>query len=71
MLESAYYYNLDKNMTYGITKFHDIGLNINRENHKFEFWKILENDKKLFSNLIENSFIFQLKIYNYFFFLIR
>ena len=47
MLMLADYYNLDKNMAYVIASFHDIGLNVDRENHEQEAGKILENDKEL------------------------
>ena len=36
MLMLADYYNLDKNMAYVIASFHDIGLNVDRENHEQE-----------------------------------
>ena len=47
MLMLADYYNLDKNMAYVIASFHDIGLNVDRENHEQNSGKILENDKEL------------------------
>ena len=47
MMELADYYNLDKNMAYVIASYHDIGLNVNRENHEYESGKILENDIEL------------------------
>ncbi len=53
MLMLADYYNLDKNMSYIVAAYHDIGLNIDRENHEYESGKILENDlelKKYFDN---------------------
>ena len=53
MLMLADYYNLDKNMSYIVAAYHDIGLNIDRENHEYESSKILENDlelKKYFDN---------------------
>ena len=53
MLMLADYYELDKNMAYVIAAFHDIGLNIDRENHEHESGKILKNDvelKKYFNN---------------------
>lgn len=53
MLMLADYYNLDKNMSYIVAAYHDIGLNIDRENHEYESGKILENDlelKKFFDN---------------------
>ena len=53
MLIQADYYHLDKNMAYVIAAYHDIGLNIDRDNHEYESGKILENDKtikKYFSN---------------------
>lgn len=43
----AKYYNLDENMAYVIASYHDIGLNINRENHEYESGKILDNDSEL------------------------
>ena len=53
MLMLADYYELDKNMAYVIAAFHDIGLNIDRENHERESGNILKNDeelKKYFNN---------------------
>ena len=47
MLMLADYYKLDKNMAYVIAAFHDIGLNIDRENHEYESGKILNNDVEL------------------------
>ena len=47
MMILADYYNLDKNMAYVIASYHDIGLNVNRENHEYESGKILSNDKEL------------------------
>ena len=47
MMELADYYKLDKNMAYVIASYHDIGLNVNRENHEYESGKILSNDKEL------------------------
>lgn len=41
------YYDLDINMSYTIAAYHDIGLNINRENHEYESGKILYSDKEL------------------------
>ena len=46
MMELADYYKLDKNMAYVIAIYHDIGLNVNRENHEYESGKILSNEKK-------------------------
>ena len=46
------YYDLDRNMAYAIASYHDIGLNIDRENHEKESAKILKNDnilKKFFT----------------------
>ncbi len=43
----AKYYNLDENMAYVIASYHDIGLNVNRENHEYESGKILDNDSEL------------------------
>ncbi len=53
MMMLANTYGLDENMAYVIASYHDVGLNINRENHEFESGKILENDneiKKYFTN---------------------
>ena len=47
MLMLADYYNLDKNIAYVIAAFHDIGLNIDRDNHEYESGKILSEDKEL------------------------
>ena len=47
MMMLADYYDLDKNMVYAIASYHDIGLNIDRENHEKESAKILKNDNKL------------------------
>ena len=41
------YYDLDRNMAYAIASYHDIGLNIDRENHEKESAKILKNDNVL------------------------
>ena len=30
------YYNLDNKMAYVIASYHDLGLNVNRENHEYE-----------------------------------
>ena len=46
-LKMAEYYNLDKNMCYVMASFHDVGLNIDRENHEIESGKILYSDKEL------------------------
>ena len=43
----ANYYELDINMAYTIASYHDIGLNVDRENHEYESGKILANDKEL------------------------
>jgi uncharacterized protein len=43
----ADYYELDINMAYTIASYHDIGLNVDRENHEYESGKILDNDKEL------------------------
>lgn len=43
----ADYYNLDENMAYVIAAYHDIGLNVNRENHEYESGKFLDNDSEL------------------------
>jgi len=34
-------------MAYVIASYHDLGLNVNRENHEYESGKILSNDKEL------------------------
>lgn len=47
MMMLADYYGLDKNMAYTIASYHDIGLNIDRENHEKESAKILKNDSEL------------------------
>ncbi len=47
MLMLANYYNLDQNMAYVIASYHDIGLNVNRENHEYESGKILESEIEL------------------------
>lgn len=47
MLMLADYYSLDKNMAYVIASFHDIGLNVDRENHEHEAGKILNSDVEL------------------------
>ena len=47
MMMLADYYGLDKNMAYTAASYHDIGLNIDRDNHEKESAKILENDDKL------------------------
>lgn len=54
MMMLADYYDLDGNMAYAIASYHDIGLNIDRENHEKESAKILKNDnilKKFFTEL--------------------
>lgn len=43
----AKYYNLDENMAFVIASYHDIGLNVNRENHEYESGKFLANDSEL------------------------
>ena len=43
----ADYYNLDKDMAYVIGAYHDLGLDVNRENHEMESGKILDNDRTL------------------------
>lgn len=40
-------YNLDKNMCYTMASYHDVGLNIDRDNHEYESGKILANDSRL------------------------
>ena len=47
MMMLAEYYDLDKNMAYVIASYHDIGLNIDRENHENASGKMLENDSEL------------------------
>ena len=47
MMLLADYYNLDKNMAYVIASYHDIGLNIDRENHEHESGKVLASDVEL------------------------
>ncbi|MBO4813035.1 HD domain-containing protein [Candidatus Saccharibacteria bacterium] len=47
MMMLADYYGLDKDMAYTIASYHDIGLNVDRENHEKESAKILKSDKKL------------------------
>lgn len=47
MLFLSNYYNLDKNMAYVVAAYHDIGLNIDRDNHEYESGKVLNNDKEL------------------------
>ena len=54
MMMLADCYGLDRNMAYAIASYHDIGLNIDRENHEKESAKILKNDntlKKFFTEL--------------------
>ena len=41
------YYKLDRNMSYVIASYHDIGLRVNRANHEYESGKILFNDSEL------------------------
>lgn len=36
MMILADYYNLDNKMAYVIASYHDLGLNVNRENHEYE-----------------------------------
>lgn len=40
-------YSLDKNMAYTVASYHDLGLNISRENHEIESGKILDSDINL------------------------
>lgn len=47
MMMLADYYNLDKNMAYVIASYHDIGLNVDRENHEHESGKVLSSDVEL------------------------
>ena len=55
MMMFADYYDLDKNMAYVIASYHDIGLNIDRENHEKESAKILKNDNRLKKFFIESQ----------------
>ena len=43
----AKYYKLDKDMAYVIAVYHDIGLNIDRENHERASGKVLRDDEEL------------------------
>ncbi len=47
MMALADYYDLNKDMAYVIASYHDVGLNIDRDNHEFESGRLLTNDKKL------------------------
>lgn len=47
----AEYYHLDENMAYVMAAYHDIGLNVNRENHEYESGKILA--KKAISDFVK------------------
>lgn len=47
MMMLSDYYGLDKDMSYVIASYHDIGLNVDRENHEYESGKILCNDLEL------------------------
>ena len=47
MMMLADYYDLDKDMAYTIASYHDVGLNIDRDNHEIESGKVLESDKEL------------------------
>lgn len=47
MLMLADYYGLDRDMAYTVASYHDIGLNIDRENHEKESARILRNDDEL------------------------
>lgn len=47
MLMLAEYYQLDKNMAFVIGAYHDIGLNIDRDNHEYESGKVLACDLEL------------------------
>lgn len=46
-LKMAEYYKLNENLCYTMAAYHDIGLNIDRENHERESGKILSNDEEL------------------------
>lgn len=43
----ANYYKLDENMAYVVACYHDIGLNLDRENHEYKSGKILKEDTEL------------------------
>lgn len=43
----ADYYKLDKNMAYTIGAYHDLGLNVDRDNHEYESGKLLYEDEDL------------------------
>ncbi|MBQ8892055.1 MAG: HD domain-containing protein [Bacilli bacterium] len=47
MLMLADYYDLNEDMAYTIASYHDIGLNVDRENHEYESGKILSEDVEL------------------------
>lgn len=52
ILMLADYYDLNRDMCYTIAAYHDIGLNVDRDNHELESGKILANDltlKKFFN----------------------
>ena len=57
MLMLADYYDLNKNMAYTIASYHDIGLNVDRENHEYESGKILNEDVELKKYFTEEEFI--------------
>ena len=58
MMMLADYYNLDKNIAYVIASYHDLGLNVDRENHEYESGKILSNDKELKKYLLSYYLVF-------------
>lgn len=47
VLMLADYYGLNKDICYAMAAFHDIGLNVDRENHEIESAKIVADDEKL------------------------
>lgn len=44
VLMLADYYELNRDMCYTIAAYHDIGLNVDRDNHELESGKVLSND---------------------------
>lgn len=47
MMILANYYGLDKNMAYVIASYHDIGLDVDRDNHEHKSGEILYKDQRL------------------------
>jgi len=47
MMMLSDYYDLNANMAYVIASYHDIGLNVDRENHEHESGKVLASDTEL------------------------